>query len=257
MATNQNLKKQYEETKPNHEVLSASSSNSKNEAVSTIIDAYTKKVDGNVSVYYKNLTTGEEVSVDGKRNYYMASLYKVIITLYILEREKNGEISLSQTVGNPPLTLEKALEKIITESNNEYALAIAQKYGWENIENYIKKRFLLDFTFRGDLLTNVETMGSLFEHISEAIKLTDTESEYLLRLLHEQTRTSKLPKYLPHNIYSHNKTGEFEQFSHDAGLFYTPKANYILIFMSKTPKPEATNEQMAQMSEEIFKTLNE
>lgn len=253
-----NLQLHLNDQQPQMQVLSASESAfSRNAQVSTIINKYTQNVTGDVSVYYKNLTTGESVVVNGNQKYYMASLYKVVLTLYLLERQKRGEISFNQTVGDPPLTMDAALNKVITESNNEYAQAIAEKYGWAAIGDYIKKDFNLDFEFGSNLETNVTSMGKLFEIISEAIKLSDTESDYLLQLLNHQTRLNKLPKYLPKNIYSHNKTGELDDYSHDAGLFYTPKANYILIFMSQTPDPDATNEQMALMSRDIYQALNE
>ena len=75
--------------------------------------------------------------------------------------------------------------------------------------------------------------------------------------MNNQTHLNKLPKYLPKNIITHNKTGEFEDYSHDVGIFYTPKANYVLIFMSKTPSPGTTDEEMAQMSKDIFNALND
>jgi len=229
----------------------------KTDRIRNSIKTHTRKINGDVSVYYKNLTSGQSYVLNGQKEYTMASLYKIILTLYVLERIKSGELSLSQRVGSPSATLDTALTRIITESNNEYAEAIGAKYGWENIEQYIEERFSVQFSFRGELRSHILTMGTLLQVISEAIKLSDAESKYFLELLNQQTRLSKLPKYLPKHIYSHNKTGELDQYSHDAGLFYTPKANYILIFMSKSKSPGATNEQMAKMSKEIYDILNE
>jgi beta-lactamase class A len=232
----------------------ASSTSTNTNAIATIMNKYASQIDGDISMYYKNLATGETVTIDADKQYYMASLYKVILTLYILDQVKSGKVSLSSTIDG--ITLENALNKIITESNNEYAQSLAEKYGWFNIEAAMKKKLGIDFTFDEDLKTNVKNIGALFEDIALSLKITDTQSQYLLTLLNEQTKTSKLPKYLPKNIYSHNKTGEFENYSHDAGIFYTPKANYILVFMSKTQFPGNTDEQMALMSKEIYTKLN-
>ena len=130
--------------------------------VEDIIKRYSQKTNGSISVYYKNMTSDEVVLTNEEKTYYMASLYKVIVTLYVLERVKSGEISLAEKVGSPSLTLEDALIKIITESNNEYAVAIAGKYGWKNIGSYINTQFGIDFDFDGDLYTNVKKMGDLF-----------------------------------------------------------------------------------------------
>lgn len=225
--------------------------------IADIISESTQKVNGDVSVYFKNLSTDETVLVRGEEEYYMASLYKLIVTLFVLQYEKEGKLHFTDQTGSPPITIEEALTRIITESNNEYALAIAKKYSWETIEEAMKIRLGIPFRFDSSLQANVLSIGTLLSDVSQSIRINDIESGYLLALMNKQQRTSKLPKYLPKNIYSHNKTGEFEQYSHDGAIFYTPKANYVLVFMSKTGSPGATDEQMALMSERIYRVLNE
>lgn len=250
--------KKYKKENQRQIVVSSNDARSKNVKIGSIIHSFANNIDGDISIFYKNLGTQESVIVDGARTYYMASLYKVIITLYVLDMEKRDEISFEDTIGDPPITIGEALEKVIAESNNEYAQAIAEKYGWKEIATYIKNQYTITFSFSEKLLANVENIGQLFVTITESQKLNRQDSEnYLLSLLSKQQQLSKLPKYLPKSIYSHNKTGEFEQYSHDAGIFYTPKANYVLVFMSKTENPYNTNEQMALMSKEIYGVLNE
>lgn len=256
------LQKQYgsykEQTKNLRQlVVSANNEDSKNIKIADIIYDYANRIDGDLSVYYKNLTTNESIVVDGNRKYYMASLYKVILTIFILDEIKNGKVTLDTKIGTSSASLETGLNKIITESNNEYAETLAHKYGWREIENAMRSKLGIDFTFNEDLEVNIKNIGLLFEDIALSLKVTDSQSSYLLNLLKNQKKVSKLPKYLPSNIYSHNKTGEFENYSHDAGIFYTPKANYILIFMSQTKNPLLTNEKMSLMSKDIYKLLNE
>lgn len=229
---------------------------SRNAKIANTINNFSEKVDGNLSIYFKNLTTGESVIIDGDRKYYMASLYKIILTLYIIDQIKQGKVKLTDEIGDPSISIEEALNKIVTESNNEYAQSLGEKFGWEKIEKAMKQKLGIDFSFDTTLQANVKNIGALFEDIALSLKISDNESKYLLKLLGDQQKISKLPKYLPKNIYSHNKTGEFEDYSHDAGIFYTPKANYILIFMSKTNDPADTDEQMAQMSKKIYEELN-
>lgn len=232
---------------------------SKNIAIADIIDKNVNKIDGTISVYYKNLTTNESVVINGEQTYYMASLYKVILTLFILDKVQTGETALDEKIilnGSTSATLKTALDKIITESNNEYAQNLAESYGWEEIEGAMSEKLGLSFHFDKNLSTTVIDIGTLFEDIALSLTVKDSESKYLLDLLGDQTKLSKLPKYLPKNVLSHNKTGEYEEYSHDAGIFYTPKANYILVFMSKTKDQSGTNEEMAKMSKEIYEALN-
>lgn len=238
-------------------LIFANDNKSKGVRVGDIIGSYSKKIDGDLSIYYKNFTNGESVVVDGDKKYYMASLYKVILAIYILDEARKVKIDLSDKVGDPGIPIEEALSKIISESNNAYAQALADKYGWKNIETSMKEKLGIDFKFDATLESNVKNIGILFEEIALSLKLEDNESNLLLSFLKSQRNTSKLPKYLPNTVYSHNKTGELDDYSHDAGIFYTPKANYVLVFMSRTPNVSGTNEQMAFMSKEIYETLND
>lgn len=262
------LRSNYEKLKNEHEQtlketknlrqvsISSNTETSPNNKIGDIMNNYSKKIDGDLSMYYKNLNSGETIEIDEKTEYHMASLYKVILTIHILDLIKARETSFDSPVGKPPITTEKALQKIITESNNDYAVALAEHYGWEAIEKAMVKKLDISFSLNKNLQTNIKNIGALFEEIALSLNISDEDSKYILDLLKDQERISKLPKYLPKNIYSHNKTGELDEYSHDAGIFYTPKANYILIFMSKTKNPGATNEQMAKMSKEVYETLN-
>lgn len=238
-------------------VVLAKTPDSKNIQVADTINKYAANIKEDLSIYYKNLTTDESVIVDGDRKYYMASLYKVILTLFILEEIKKGTTTLDTKIGTSDETLETMLDKIITESNNEYAQALADHYTWQTIADDMRAKLGIEFNLNKNLEISVKNVGILFEDIALSLKVTNDQASFLLNLLKDQKTISKLPKYLPDSIYSHNKTGEFEEFSHDAGIFYTPKANYILVFMSKTKTPSETNEQMALMSKEVYEILNE
>lgn len=237
-------------------IITANNQGSKNIILGNIVYSHAKNIDGDISIYYKNLVTNESIIVDGEKQYYMASLYKVILAIYLLEEIRRGTVTLDTPV-ETNATLATALDKIITESNNEFAQLLAERFGWQKIESAMKTKLGIDFSFNKDLQTNVVNMGKLFEEITASLNINDSDSKYLLRLLRHQQNTAKLPKYLPQNILSHNKTGELDEYSHDAGIFYTPKANYVLVFMSKTNSPANTNEQMALLSKEIYDTLNQ
>lgn len=250
----QNLQQKAENLRQSS-VLS-SQINALNEKVNEAMNKYAKKPDGDISIYFKNLTTGDEIIIGGEKKYYMASLYKVILTLYVLDKIKSQELSFDDLVGTSSATIEFALNKIITESNNEYAQTLGSELGWKKIERALKEKLQVDFSLGDSLEINIINVGKVFESIALSLNIDKSQSSYLLKLLNSQQNLTKLPKYLPDHIYSHNKTGEFESFSHDAGIFYTPKANYILAFMSKTSDPSYTNEQMALMSKDIYTMLN-
>jgi beta-lactamase class A len=110
-----------------HRYVRVDNPTSKDDLIQAIIDTYTKNVNGEISVYYKNLTTNEKVSLNENEKYYMASLYKVILTEYMLGLIKSGTVKPTDLVDGK-ITVEQALTKIIEESNNEYAQYLANNY---------------------------------------------------------------------------------------------------------------------------------
>ncbi|EKD65689.1 MAG: hypothetical protein ACD_50C00015G0001, partial [uncultured bacterium] len=157
------LKNQFKTTENiGRMIVTAKTNDSRNIQVGEIINEYSKKIDGDLSIYYKDLTTDESIILEGDKKYYMASLYKIILTLFLLDEVEKGNITLDAQVGTSSAKLEFALEKIITESNNEYAEILADEYGWKAIERAMKEKLGIEFSFGEDLETSVKNIGTLF-----------------------------------------------------------------------------------------------
>ena len=78
----------------------------------------------------------------------------------------------------------------------------------------------------------------------------------MIALLKQQTLNDKLPKYLPENVEIAHKTGEIDRFSHDAGIVFFEKGDYIIVVLSETDNSPAANERIADISKKVFEYFN-
>ena len=71
-------------------------------------------------------------------------------------------------------------------------------------------------------------------------------------MLKDQRLNRKLPADLPSNTVIAHKTGELGMFSHDAGIIYTPKGDYIIVVLSKSDTPAAAEKRIADISKAVY-----
>ncbi len=64
---------------------------------------------------------------------------------------------------------------------------------------------------------------------------TEAASQKMLSYLKRQQRRSKIPAGVPGGVVVANKTGETNNYTHDAAIVYSKNATYILVVMGSTP----------------------
>jgi beta-lactamase class A len=77
-------------------------------------------------------------------------------------------------------------------------------------------------------------------------------TQKMLEFLKKQQLNDKIPADLPNNIVIAHKTGELGLFSHDAGIVYTPKGDYIIAVLSKSDTPAAAEKRIADVSKAVY-----
>ena len=225
-------------------------------------------------VYVKNLRTGEYYGVNETRNFEPASLYKLWVMAKTYEAIQNGELKesdiLSQSIarlnsefgispelaelteGSITLTVENALTRMITVSDNYAAYLLSEKLTNSAIQQYlIEHGFMLSTLGDPPQTTPLEIARFLEQLYSE--KLTTHEyTQKMISLLKKQQLNGKMPKYIPTTISIAHKTGELGYFSHDAGIIYGHKGDYLIVAMSEGTNPDGSAERIAIVSKAIF-----
>ena len=91
-----------------------------------------------------------------------------------------------------------------------------------------------------------------FEKLYKGELIDPMYSQKMLTLLKAQQINHKIPKYLPDTVMIAHKTGELDEFSHDAGIVYTAEGDYVIVLLSDSDNPRAAEEVLARTSESIY-----
>lgn len=240
-----------------------------------VIDNSLAGAKGTYSIAVVNLSTGEAYYHDEHRVYDPGSLYKLWVMAETFNQIQNGKISpdeiLSQDVkvlnkefnidpnyaelteGTITLSVKDALEQMITISHNTAALLLTEKVQLFNVEGFLRQNSFVESATGEPLRVTAFDTALFFEKLYKG-KLANADiTEEMIDLLKRQTLNDKLPKYLPQNVAVAHKTGEIDYLSHDAGIVFTEKGDYVIVILSDTDSPADAEERIAQISLAVYK----
>ena len=151
-----------------------------------------------------------------------------------------------------------------------------KNYFFKNDDNWIVvKGSVLDRSFIASLGTFdivyswgvLHHTGSMWNALEYVIPLVSKNGKLFIAIYNDQGQSSlfwlkikmlynKLPKYLPQGTIVAHKTGEIGYSSHDGGIVFSPKADYIIVVFSKSDIPAAAEERIAQISKNVYEYFN-
>lgn len=279
---NQFLKNEQNETQlisPISNVVSFVTSpfNNKSSSLRNIVKNALEGTKGSYGIFIKNLKTEEFYAINEHRVYESGSLYKIWIMAVVIDQIRNGKIkedeelngdikalndkfnisseSAELTEGSIMLTVNQALEQTITISHNYASLLLAEKIKLSSVKAFLQREGFNESTVGTDGSSPTSTpydIALFFEKLYKG-KLADPKSSNkMLGLLKRQKLNDKLPKYLPSETMVAHKTGEIDFFTHDGGIVYGPKSDYIIVVLSKSDLPAAAEERIADISKKIY-----
>lgn len=236
-----------------------------------------KDAKGDYSVVISNLKTSESYSLDEHKVFEAGSLYKLWVMGATFAQLRNGiweeNTILSEDIkvlnekfhlatesaeleeGKIELPVNTALRRMITISDNYSALLLAWKLRLSKVSAFMDSRGFFESKLGGsDELptTTAYDMALFFERLYKG-QLADSKStQEMIELLKAQQLNSKIPKLLPQETIIAHKTGELGLTTHDAGIVYHPKGDYIIVVMSSSSRPADAVEKIAQVSKSVF-----
>lgn len=265
--------------------LVVSTENEEDEKLDTLeqqLESITNMADGTYSIYIKDLSSDQELSVNN-RQMYAASLIKLFVMKSVYEHEDQIVEYDSAYSGSEEKSREKIgdlLQSMITVSDNEAYNELVRMHsayrsftdGCSQIETYIQEQ---NFTGTGIFhtlspsstesqctenrknYTCAEDCGALLEQIYDGTCVSREASEEMMDLLLEQQVTGKIPAGVPDTVQTANKTGETEDVQHDAAIVFGTQTDYILCVMSEDfTDSEAAVSTIQDISSLVYETLN-
>jgi beta-lactamase class A len=190
-------------------------------------------------------------SHDANTNITTASLYKLGVLMEAERRVDSGQLRYGDliTIGEDDVTeegsafeagallsVDDALEAMITLSDNGAALALWHLFGGDTIDATLARAGMPDFhvTFdtAGNTVATPRAVGTFFWHLARKELVSAAASERMLARLQRQTINDRIPAALPKETVVAHKTGNLVGLIHDAGIIFTPTGERIVVVMT-------------------------
>lgn len=232
---------------------------------------------GTYAVVIKNFKTGESYNLNENRTYAAGSLYKLWIMATAFNKIQDGTLAedevlsedvealnnefnidpelAEQTEGTITLSVSDALNQMITISHNYAALLLTEKIKLSAVAAFLKDKGFNQSkvgTDGEDPETTPSEVARFFEKLYKAELANEEYTIKMLNLLKNQQLNDKLPKYLPQGTVVAHKTGEIGWLTHDAGIVYSPKGDYIIVVLSESDSPPGAEDRIAEVSKAVY-----
>lgn len=229
---------------------------------------------GSYAIAIKNLKTGESYYLNEHKSFEAGSLYKLWVLAATFNAIEKGTLAedevLSDSVaalnntfgvdqetaelteGWITLTVSQALGQMITISHNYAAYLLVDRVGNPAIRAFLTDQGLTESSLNNPPRTTAADIALFFEKLYLGQLGSPASTEKMLGILKRQTLNDKLPKYLPPETPIAHKTGEIDYLTHDAGVIYTDKGDYIIAVMSESDFPSGAEERIAEVSKNVY-----
>lgn len=210
------------------------------------------KYPDSVSIYYEQINSGANISVNKDVHLFPASLSKLVQAILITKKVEDGtwtwdktlqpeseDISsdsgtLYQTIGDKPMTVEKLLQELIVNSDNT-AQNIFKRY--LNLDDYIKFQYEtgLQDLYNEKGFISAKEYTRILRVLYTSSYLKPENSEKILQYMSESTFKDYLSQGIPPNVIFAHKYGENKEQSifADSGIVYIPGKPFMISVMIK------------------------
>lgn len=187
-------------------------------------------------VFLQDLSNGNFVGENDSVVFESASLYKLFVAYETYRRIDLGIHTAEEIIDTEegPRSIDYCLEASITLSNNACGRALRElvRANVEPLPSLAEAGFVGTSLVNDYPTTSAKDVALLFEKLYVGSDLSQTSNNQFLENLTNQQVNNRIPAGLPQDVKVAHKTGDLEGYSHDGGIIYSPKGNYILVVMS-------------------------
>lgn len=199
-------------------------------------------------IYLENLSTGQTYTLNADTQFESASLYKLTVMYTLYKKASLGLINI-----NKP-DIQQNLAAMIEVSSNDAAYYLVNNYtSWQEVTTYMQNLGLNQTNLNvNPTLSSPQDIAKLLKLIANGQAVDMDSSLNMLNLMLAQKINDRIPVHLPPGVEVAHKTGDLDQYVHDAGIVIGPDNNYILVLMSKNSGSDNVKAQMATLSSDIY-----
>jgi len=226
------------------------------------VDGLVKAFPGDTGVYVADPLVPQPLYThDADVSFIAASIYKLGILVHVESLVDAGALKYSDTIEIQPdditddgsyeiagtvMTVDEALEAMITVSDNGTALELWRSLGPDKINATLQKLGLGEFHIASDdnddNTVTARVVGQYFTLLAQRKLVSAAASDRMLARLERNQINDRLPAELPNGTIVAHKTGNLGFATHDAGIIYTPSGARIVVGLTaNTDEEEAVH----------------
>jgi beta-lactamase class A len=256
-----------------------------NAAIASIVTGAVRGLAGEFGIAVRNLKTSQTFVV-GDDFYPSASLYKLAVMYEVFRQQATAGLDFGQQLtistaeagestdddplgAGDQLTIQKALQLMIDVSSNAAGHALADRVGWDQI-NQSMASLGLNHTrlpapawqaqvsdWRHDTAsTSPGDMLAFFDLLYHRQLVSPTASDQMTQILLGQQINDRIPADLPAGTRVAHKTGDLDNVINDAGIVYGPQADFILAILSRDADAGNAASAEASLARALFDHFN-
>lgn len=230
-----------------------------------------EKYPDSITIYYENINSGSNISVNKDLRLFPASLSKLVQAILIAHKVEKGDLSYDQilkvektdlssesgnlykTILNKPKTTEELLEELIVNSDNT-AQNIFKHY--LNAYDYIDFQNVtgLQDLYNEDGFISAKEYTRILRVLYTSNFLKPENSEKILNYMANSTFKDYLSQGIPEGVVFAHKYGENIEYNifADSGIVYVPKKPYMISVIIKGKDSSLkTREEVTKLMKEI------
>lgn len=209
-----------------------------------------------------------------------ASLYKLFLMAAALKQVEKGNLKLDSQISASQshlqdvlggkefgyedidsetiaYSLDEILTRIATISDNYAAIMLAEKIGWDRVQDLAEEIGAHKTTIKSPISTSAYDVAILLKRIYQKDFLSPESSEMMLNYLSKSKINNRIPAKLPKDLKIAHKTGELSRIRHDAGIVFLEGRPYLIVLMSQNLVGEDDGvETLAEVSKEVYDYFN-
>ena len=187
-------------------------------------------------IWLQDLKTGDYIGENDSVVFESASMYKLFVAYETYRRIDLGIHTPDEIIDTEdgPRSIDYCLEASITVSDNACGRALRElvRANVEPLPSLAEAGFVGTSLVNDYPTTSAKDVALLFQKIYDGTDLSPVSNTQFLENLSAQTVNNRIPAGLPAGLQIAHKTGDLEGYSHDGGIIFSPKGDYILVIMS-------------------------
>lgn len=236
-----------------------------------------RHLEGKIGIYYKDLKSGNTVTLGNNDLFIAAGLSKLFLLLEVQRQIEFGELLSNQTYKLKPedkmpsigalmnlhdgieLTIEDLCKLMISVGDNSAFNILTDIIGFEAInktldslglfETRVRRKFFDQAAIKNGIenIVSITELGNFLDRLYTGKIISNTVSQKVLDILKLQQRAYIIPYHFSEMVMIAHQLGEDEGILHDAGIVYS-KNEFILCMCSNNVNVKKAQNIMRDVS---------